>query len=147
MKILKALAVTVLVLLLAISPALADSSATQGDVTILVFDDKKVIFNIEEVPWVEGETVRTAMLNAAQMEPSFKFETGNIDGSGEIVTKIGDSQAEADEFWALSINDELSEQGIDTAVVNNGDVIIWDIERQTSPSTEFDPSDSGETNF
>lgn len=147
MKILKALAVTVLVLLLAISPAFADSSASQGDVTILVFDDKKVIFNIEEVPWVEGETVRTAMLNAAQMEPSFKFETGNIDGSGEIVTKIGDSQAEAEEFWALSINDELSEQGIDTAVVNNGDVILWDIERKISPSTELDPSNSGETNF
>ncbi|MDZ8237656.1 MAG: DUF4430 domain-containing protein [Nostoc sp. ChiQUE01a] len=147
MKILKALAVTVLALLLAISPALADSSASQGEVTILVFDDGKVIFNIEELPWVEGETVRTAMLNAAQKEPSFKYETNNIDGYGEIVTKIGESQAEAEEFWALSINDEPTEQGINTAVVNNGDVIIWDIERQTSPSTEFDPSDSGETNF
>lgn len=145
MKILKALAVTVLVLLLAISPALADSSASQGDVTILVFDDGKVIFNIEEVPWVEGETVRTAMLNAAEKEPSFKFETENIDGYGEIVTKIGDIKAEAEEFWVLSINDEFNDVGIDTVVVNNGDVILWDIERQISPSNELNPSGSGET--
>ncbi|MBH8563100.1 DUF4430 domain-containing protein [Nostoc sp. CENA67] len=145
MKILKALAVTVLVLLLVISPALADSSASQGDVTILVFDDGKVIFNIEEVPWVEGETVRTAMLKAAEKEPSFKFETDNIDAYGEIVTKIGDIKAETEEFWVLSINDEPNDIGIDTVVVNNGDVILWDIERQISPSKELDPSGSGET--
>ncbi|MEH1814599.1 MAG: DUF4430 domain-containing protein [Nostoc sp.] len=145
MKILKALAFSVLVLLLLINPVLADSSAAQGTVSIVVLDDGKDIYNLQSVPWVEGETVRTAMLNVNNKEPSFKFESEHIDDYGEFVTKIGDSQAQAEEFWALFINGEASDEGIDTTVVNNGDVILWDIERQISPSTELNPSDSGET--
>lgn len=147
MKILKALVVTVLVLLLAISPALADCSGQQGTVSIVVLNnDGTEIYNIQEVPWIEGATARVAMLNATNKEPSFKFESQPICPFGDFVTKVGDTQAGAGEFWALFINGEPSTGGIDTTVVNNGDVITWEIQPQLDPS-DPNSTNSGESLF
>lgn len=126
MRILKAIVITVLVLLLANSPALADCLG-DGTVSIIVNDNGKEAYNIKDVPWIKGATARVAMLNATDKEPSFKFESESICPYGDFVTKIGDTQAGQEEFWAFKINGSPTKEGIDMATLNNGDVISWEI--------------------
>jgi uncharacterized Fe-S cluster protein YjdI len=141
MKILKSFFLAVLILLLLGSPVFAKTfaqraetsvvscSQSQGTVSLTVKKGNTTLFNIPNVPWIEGETVRLAMLNAEKsVDPSFKFKEKFSCPFGNLVTQIGNVIPNKKEFWALYVNDKFSDRGIDTAVLQKDDKIQWQIQ-------------------
>lgn len=139
MKILKAIFVTMLVLLLANSPALADCLG-QGTVSIVVKDHDTTVFNINDVPWIEGETARLAMLNAINKEPSFTYESKYLCPYGDYITEIVNIQPKQNEYWALSINGQFIEAGIDTTILQKDAILLWEIKEKLLPPRQLNDS-------
>jgi len=94
-------------------------------VSITVLLDGQEIYNIPNVEWIENETVSLAMKNAKCANSTFTFETNTSCPYGDLVTTIGGLYPGYRKYWQLLINDQLSQKGIDTAIVMPDDKIKW----------------------
>lgn len=90
-----------------------------------VTSNEGLLFDIQNIPWISGETVRLAMMNAQNIDDEFSFDTQFSCPFGDYVTSIGGISPLSSEFWQLSINKDISQKGIDTATVEVNDEIQW----------------------
>ncbi|NEO82184.1 DUF4430 domain-containing protein [Moorena sp. SIO4G3] len=77
-------------------------------------------------PWIENSTVSLAMRNLSELG-ELQFKTKFSCPFGDLVTSIDSVPPGQDQFWALFINNNFSEFGIDTAILKNGDSVLWKI--------------------
>jgi Domain of unknown function (DUF4430) len=77
-------------------------------------------------PWTKNATVSLAMHNL-EYQKFLKFSTKFSCPYGSLVTQINDVSPAKGQYWALLINNSLSNFGIDSATLQKNDSILWKI--------------------
>jgi Domain of unknown function (DUF4430) len=75
-------------------------------------------------PWTENATVILAMHNL-EYQRLLRFRTKFSCPFGNLVTQINEVSPEKGQYWALFINNNLSNFGIDSATLKKDDSILW----------------------
>ncbi len=78
----------------------------------------------QNVPWIMGTTVRTAMLSA-QIQNGFTFTTTPYCLYGDFLMSFNGVYAGSSSYWALYINGSYANYGMDFQAVNPNDKISW----------------------
>jgi len=87
-------------------------------------------------PYVPQITVSLAMRNLAATTKNstnksirpFVFTTKSYVPYGDMVTSINGQWPGKNQYWKMTVNNLSSQCGIDTYILNNGDVIRWSLE-------------------
>ncbi|NET44231.1 DUF4430 domain-containing protein [Okeania sp. SIO2B3] len=105
--------------------AISQCPPASKTVSINVELNGEKIYDIQNVPWIENETVSLAMKNAKFVDSTFTYETNTSSPFGDLVTTIGGNGPGFKKYWQLRINDKPSLRGIDTAILPTCDQIEW----------------------
>lgn len=83
-------------------------------------------------PYVRQLTVSLAMRNLVAISDNttspFTFTTQFYQPYGDLVTSINGVEAGDKQYWELKVNGAPSQCGIDTRILNSGDVVQWSLE-------------------
>jgi hypothetical protein len=109
----------------------ADSGDTAAEMTVTVeidFPDGSAMADVEEanVTLPEGSTIYDVLKSYA--------DANNMEvildqsGSTDYITSIGGVAQTDNSGWVYEVNDEMVMEPATTCVVNNGDVIDWEVQ-------------------
>lgn len=109
----------------------ADPGDTSAEMTVTVeidFPDGSAMADVEEanVTLPEGSTIYDALklyADANNMEVIL-----DQSGSTDYITSIGGVAQTDNSGWVYEVNDEMVMEPATTCVVNNGDVIDWEVQ-------------------
>jgi len=86
-------------------------------------------------PYVPQITVSLAMRNLAattknstNVSTKFVYTTNSYVPYGDMVTSINGQWPGKNQYWKMTVNNLPATCGIDTYILNNGDVIRWSLE-------------------
>lgn len=65
----------------------------------------------------------------ALLKQSYKVETKEYSGLGEMVTSINGQAADSQHFWAFYVNGKQSQEGAGSYMTKTGDKIAWKLEK------------------
>jgi hypothetical protein len=98
------------------------------------------IDQLDDIPFAAGMNVQQAMETAydSVSYPTYNFSLRYFGSLGYELTVLDSISAQAGSvsggylFWALRINGQVAQAGIDQTVLNDGDVIGWNYESYTA---------------
>lgn len=73
----------------------------------------------------QGKTVSELMKTATSS--GFRYETKHFSDLGDLVVAINGQAQAGSQFWTYTVNGTFASQGISSQIVNNGDVISWNL--------------------
>mgnify|MGYP000568535119 CR=1 FL=1 len=118
------------------SQTIPQSAQTSETVSINVKLNGEEIYDIQNVPWIENETVSLAMKNAKCVDSNFTYEVETDCIYGDFVTTIGGESPGEGKFWKLFINGEASQTGMDTTILTPNQQIEWQNEVIPEPISQ-----------
>lgn len=78
---------------------------------------------IPNIPWTEGMNVQQAMELAYSIPPGMNFALQYYGPYGYMVIMIDGTSDASPNYWFLYVNGVLSQTGIDSTILNSGDVV------------------------
>ena len=97
------------------------STVSTKTVAIIVEPEGK---SISAIPWTEGMNVQQAMESAYELTPGLSFALQYYGSKrGYKVIMVDGAADQSNYYWFLYINGKLSQDGIDTTLLNPSDVV------------------------
>ncbi len=97
---------------------------TNGTVEMNVHLSDEETFT-RQVPSPKQATVLLIMNNLKATDGNFTFETKYYVPYGHFITEIMQVKPADKQYWALSVNGVFAKCGVDTFILEEGDVIDW----------------------
>lgn len=92
-----------------------------NSVTLTISNEGKTISGI---PWTSGMNVQTAMERAYDIPPGIEFALQYYGSSfGYLVLMVDGKFDTSTDYWFLYVNGVLSPNGIDSTILDDGDVV------------------------
>ncbi|GBF81967.1 DUF4430 domain-containing protein [Aphanothece sacrum] len=98
-------------------------SKVPGSVSVIVQLPNRPPLQLK-APWTEQATVSLAM-NNLEYQNLLQYDTDFSCPYGNLVTSINGVTPSPTQSWFLFINQTLSKVGLDSAILNNNDVVVW----------------------
>jgi hypothetical protein len=108
------------------SPSCGEAQGTVSFTVDFSSGSDQTNIEIDDAPWTKNSTVSLVMDNLEYLG-KIEFETDFSCPYGDLVTSINSVLPGTNQYWALFINGSLSDYGIDSAILDNGDAIEWQI--------------------